>query len=217
MMNKKIMILILCLAVMVVVSGCWRKEKKQPIIVNNEQKIEEIEQEKAEKIGTSTEKSSPTEAINNNINNWQIFKEQNVNFTFEYPKKWTYSIKKYEFGTKRIIFSSEIRDNEIIVEMPIPAVGLETWEPIEKKIYQTNDANTDLLLTYMESRYEDKKLLFDILKWQEGIKGDELQKGFKEWDDESVWLYIVRYDEKYDKYYRSIIEKIANSIKFILQ
>ncbi|MCK5415995.1 hypothetical protein KAI92_01040 [Candidatus Parcubacteria bacterium] len=158
------------------------------------------------------------EFISNNIDNWKIFKEQDVNFTFEYPEKWSYSIKKQELGHKHITFRSEIRENEMMIHIPMPAVGLEPFGSIEKKIYQTNDINTDLLLTYMKSADETYKKNMIILQWQTGINGSKLKDEFKEWDNSIMNLIsIIGYDEEYDKYYRSIIEKIASSIKFISQ
>jgi len=74
MMNKKIIILVLCLAVMAVVSGCWKKTEKKPVTSDNviqndneQQEIEEVKQEKAEEMTTATEKSSHDENIENNI------------------------------------------------------------------------------------------------------------------------------------------------------
>ena len=97
MMNKKITILVLALAVMAVVSGCWKKEINQPVtgdnkqIVNQEQNSKQkVEDQKIEKIASSTEYI--------NISDWQIYKNQEYSFEFKYPKDWYWEDYTEEFN-----------------------------------------------------------------------------------------------------------------------
>jgi len=79
MWNRKITILILIIAVMTVVSGCWKKEVKPVIRDTGEQPI-----------ATSTDKID--------ISDWQIYKNEEYGFELKYPKEWYWEDYTKEFN-----------------------------------------------------------------------------------------------------------------------
>ncbi|MCK5320612.1 hypothetical protein KAJ61_04440 [Candidatus Parcubacteria bacterium] len=72
MMNKKITILILCLAVMTVISGCGKKEIKTVVDDNNKQRVE--------KVATTTKKI--------NGNDWKVYRNKVSGYELRYPNSW---------------------------------------------------------------------------------------------------------------------------------
>ena len=85
MMNKKIIILVLCLAVMTVLSGCWRKEEKKPIIDDNIK--QEIEDQKNEKID-SKDDNEILKLIGKDDNGWNIYQSKKYRFEFKTLENW---------------------------------------------------------------------------------------------------------------------------------
>ena len=76
MLKKKITILVLVLAVMTVISGCWKKKK--PIVENyNQQKSYE---QKIENIADT--------AKDINISDWEVYQNKEYGFEVRYPKEW---------------------------------------------------------------------------------------------------------------------------------
>ncbi len=94
-LNKKIIILVLILAVMTVVSGCGKKEVK-PVInddkqsIKQEQNNEKVEDEKKEEIIISTDKID--------ISDWQTYYNKEYGFEVKYPEGWEF--QEYKLGTK---------------------------------------------------------------------------------------------------------------------
>ena len=205
MMNKKIMILILCLAVMVVVSGCWRKEKKQPIIVNNEQKIEEIEQEKAEKIGTSTEEID--------IFDWQIY--QGKVYSLSFPNNFTLS-KNPLSGEQDIILQPENSPTYNYPSLNITYLSSSgTSLELQKNMYlnwsYTNKVITKQLVNgknvwTLIGRLPNKVINGMIVDCVVNVKNIIFR------NDDNIFIFSIQYEDK-DSDTAKIFDKIIDSFK----
>ncbi len=118
MISKKIIILILILAVITVISGCGKNEVK-PVanddkqIVNQEkndkQKIENQEEQKQEieKIATTTDKVD--------ISDWQTYRNEEYGYTLNYPNNWMCNSRFNSYTNVNIghICKNEVGENII--------------------------------------------------------------------------------------------------------
>jgi hypothetical protein len=216
MLKKKIIFLLFVFVVMGFVSGC---EKKQTDVQNENQVINSQSDNKnnEEKSELVKEKDVVEQIFDLNfsdIKEWKTFREENFNFSFDYPANWEYLVKSLNTDWERIIFRSSIRNNELIIDIPAPSVGFEPWEIIETKVFKTNDINTDILIKHMKSKYGNDDMNIIFLLWQNGIKGDILENEFKFFESGSGMFILSRYASKNDAFYKSIMEKIAESFQF---
>jgi len=81
MFNKKYTIFALVLMVLFVASGCAKNNNQKPDQTNNVQNNKEEQKIEENKNATST----PSDA---NVNNWQVYKNDQYGFEFKYPNDW---------------------------------------------------------------------------------------------------------------------------------
>ena len=210
-MNKfnKSVFFIFLVVLLVIVSGCVNK-MRTPVALENGDKKEQVSNEDNVELELETKK----EVIERleRVNEWQPFNEYSINFAFNFPNSWNYIIEKNTLGDVRMIFSSDARDREMVVNKPIPSVGLEGWQKVESKIIRV-DNDTDIQHTIMESKNDlnDRMIL---LEWQEGQKSAFLQDDLKSYNENSAWMYIPSYEVEFEEYYFSVIDEIVKTIKF---
>jgi len=137
-LNKKIIILVLCLAVMTVVLGCVEKQTVEPIINNSEQKInqeqndkqaseiQKNEKQEIEYIATATEEFLFVKAMEDkiNISDWQIYGNKEYGFKVKYPENWYWEDYTEEFKHSMIGFypDNERREYDYIGDIRIQKV-----------------------------------------------------------------------------------------------
>ena len=100
MLNKKIIILVSCLTVMTVVSGCGKKEIKPVVEDDNEQKV-------VEKVDSSTKENNNEKIlklVGVDENDWNIYRSEKYRYTFNLPKKYKH--------TGNLVFNDETDEIE---------------------------------------------------------------------------------------------------------
>ena len=206
MINKKIIILVLCLAVMTVISGCGKKEVKM-IIEDNKQEVNQ-EQNNEKKVEEQKEKKEdiekiPTSIDEIDISDWQTY--QGEVYSLDFPNNFILSKHPmldeadiiiqpknsltYNYPSLNIMYKSssgtsfEIQKNYYL-----------NWSYINKIITKqlVNGKNVWTLIGKLRNMVNVKNIIFS--------------------NDNNIFIFSIQYEDK-DSDTAKIFDKIIDSFK----